>query len=131
MVTLPSKSGALDYAQRKKTVQTLDSIVMNGCYQAGVVTLFVDEALLAHCGAIDLVAQMIKPTKIKLFGDRRQVEFVCRAGGYKMVHKWSTYPWSEKPIPRTKAYKNPIVVCDLLRPLYPDGYVNMSGIHGP
>lgn len=131
LVTLPSRSGAKEYARRLMTVQTLDSIVKNGLRGMDRVdTLFVDEGLLAHCGSVDLVAEIVRPSKIRIFGDRRQVEFVCRVGGYEMVHDWSTYPWSSTPEPRIQAWKNPIVVCDLLRPFYPDGYVNMSGVKG-
>jgi len=124
-----NKEAAVDLFGRGCTnVRTIDSIVVNGWDGEPVNDLLVDEGLLAHCGALELLTRMIKPKRLRVFGDPNQLRFIPRLPGYKLVNE--NYPWTTKPENRTVAYKNPEAVCSLLRDLYPDGYECGSGVQG-
>jgi hypothetical protein len=121
LVVLPSREGALEYLDSNIVSRTIDSIVVNGWKDGRINNLFIDEGLKAHPGAIDTMMQLVKPNEVRVYGDRNQIPFIVRVEKFKPLYK--EYPWSEKPTYHIKAYRNPKVICDLLRPLYPNGYV--------
>lgn len=129
IITLPSRAGAAEYVERGKSAKTLDSIVVAGWDNRNRInTMWVDEGLLTHCGHIEMAIQIIKPLEVRVFGDRKQIPFICRVNNYKLTH--AEYPWTDDPLIHNKAYKNPKVVCDLLRPLYPNGYIWANETYG-
>lgn len=128
LITLPGREGAKEYLMLGKSAVTIDSIIVNGWSGRSPQVLWIDEGLLTHCGAIEMAIQLLTPEITRVFGDRRQLPFYPRVANYRMKHK--EYPWTGDPIYHNKAWKNPKVVCDMLRPLYPNGYVWANDIEG-
>jgi hypothetical protein len=123
-----SKEGADDMTERGVDCRTIDSMIVNGWTYRQIKTLWIDEGLLAHCGAIEMLIQMVRPELVRVFGDRRQLPFISRINNFTMVH--TEYPWNTDPVYHIEAHKNPKVVCDMLRPLYEKGYVWANDVVG-
>lgn len=116
----PGKESVDELVKKGYPARTLDSLISEG-WSGGLIThLYVDEGLMAHCGAIEMVVQMTTPTNLKIYGDSNQIPYICRVNGYTLRHP--EYVCSDEPTYNIEAWRNPKAVCDMLRPLYSKGY---------
>lgn len=66
----------------KKHFKTITSVLLNQDSVNKDCRLFVDEALMAHSGAIVALIMIVRPTTVYLIGDQAQIEFIPRIDRY-------------------------------------------------
>lgn len=66
--------------------RTLSSCLVNASSVKTTSTLFLDEALMAHPGALFFAIMIVRPTSVWFLGDRLQIPYVNRCPDFKAVH---------------------------------------------
>jgi hypothetical protein len=128
LYTVPTAKGAAECVEAGYNAKTIDALIVNGWSEEPINTLYVDEGLLTHPGAIEMCIRLTSCKECKVFGDRNQLKYVVRLPHYLLINP--DYPWTQEPVYNPQAWKTPQIICDILAPLYAGGYICMSGVMG-
>jgi len=118
------KSGVLSKNQGSVRVRTIDSYIIRPSCIAN--TVFADEALMAHAGALATVARLSKAKEVRLYGDRHQIPFINFHPLYKLVY--SAWDWFDKVITNSVTYRCPVDVAAGLFDIYNGKIFSASSI---
>jgi len=119
VVVVATREAVNSYKRKEVSAVTFDSLVINGWTGATPIRVArLDEGLMLHSAAPDVIISILAPERVEVFGDRMQIPFICRVPDYKQ--RYTYYPWDVVSY-MSISYENPKVVCDVLRPYY-DSY---------
>jgi hypothetical protein len=124
------REGKRPYKLKGFDVRTLDSILVNGHEGGPLHTIYLDEGLKTHAGAVEMLGQIMRPSVLKVFGDRHQIGWINRVNGYEAKYAKHIFDLPVDYYPN--AYQTPKCVVDLLAPVYKDdgGYIWANKTHG-
>lgn len=101
-------------------VRTVDSFEVNSHRQIPYTdTLWVDEALMFHSGAIEYMIQRSRARAVKLYGDTQQIRFIER-GSKIGVMRFALYKYLTSVEYRNISARMPVDVTALIRVFYPE-----------
>lgn len=101
-------------------VRTYDSIIVNYKEQADLTnihTVYCDEAMMTHYGQLLTVVGLLRPREVLMYGDNRQIPFICRVIGFKLTGHLPIYS-AIKYMNHT--YRSPLYMRQILLRFYPD-----------
>ncbi|QIJ70136.1 polyprotein [Dougjudy virga-like virus] len=101
-------------------VRTIHSILINGCRDK-VNTLYIDEALMSHCGEIVLVSHKTQCKNMVLVGDVKQIPYICRVAMFT-THFASVDSICSNTSYLSTSYRVPRDVARYYHPKYPQGF---------
>jgi len=101
----------------RRRVRTIDSGVINGLPLAN--TLFVDEGLMVHMGAVFLLAKGARAKAVRVFGDEQQIGFIERGSKLVGMKYESLFFWTQILEVNT-SFRMPADVTYLIRQFYSD-----------
>ncbi|AZB50206.1 ORF1a polyprotein [Air potato virus 1] len=120
-----------------KRVKTADSFIIGlSCtlHQPGQ-TVFVDECFLMHPGQLEACLRALQPSRVEIYGDRRQIPYINRVVGFNA--QFTNLDVSNMEYKELlRSFRCPADVCHLLSTLkFPDGAaytgpVKSVGRHG-
>jgi hypothetical protein len=98
----------------QQRIRTIDSFLMNPNCVSKI--LYVDEALMAHAGAILAIAKLSRAEEVWLYGDQKQIPFINFHPAYHL--KYGSWEWFDKTKVNKVSHRCPIDVVAGLSAIY-------------
>lgn len=130
MVVTSTKAARDEYLkirpEAKQHYRTIDSVVLNGAVVDADSTLYVDEATMSHFGTILLASLVLGVSLVKLYGDLRQIQWICRVVDFP--HRFSGMLYDDY-VEQNVTYRSPKIMYKVLCKVYPE-LVIASNVEG-